>query len=270
MSGIQGGGLVWSRSGRLGVWAAFAVVFVPVILAPLAVVVLAAFAGSWNGVLPGSLTGRHLEQALSGEQLASLSVSVQTGLLSGLTAVAVGGWAAVAVRGAPPALRRLTDAVLHLPIAVSSVVIGLGLLVAFGTSPLLAGTMGMVVIAHVVLVLAFAHSTVSAALDRLDPAYALVAGSLGATPARVLWRIRLPLLTPALSAAGSLSIALSMGEVGATIMVYPASWRTLPVSVFALTDRGRVFLAAAETLVLLAATLLLLLALGRMRTRAAK
>jgi len=121
-----------------------------------------------------------------------------------------------------------------------------------------------------VLVLAFAYSTVSAGLARLDPAYGEVGASLGARPSRVLWRIRLPLLLPSIAAAASLAVALCMGEFGATIMVYPASWRTLPVSVFALTDRGSPFLAAADTVVLLAVTLVVLLAIGRLRGRSAR
>lgn len=108
---------------------------------------------------------------------------------------------------------------------------------------------------------------VSAGLDRTDPAYAQVAASLGAAPLRVLWQVRLPMLLPSLAAAASLSVALSMGEVGATIMVYPPDWRTLPVSVFALTDRGKVFLAAAETLLLLATTLAMTAAIGLLARR---
>ena len=50
------------------------------------------------------------------------------------------------------------------------------------------------ILAHAVLVLAFSFSAVSAALDRLDPAYRQAAESLGAGPVRVLVRITLPLL----------------------------------------------------------------------------
>lgn len=60
-----------------------------------------------------------------------------------------------------------------------------------------------------------------------------------------------------------------MGELGATIMVYPATWKTLPVSIFALTDRGEVFDAAAGTTVLVLVTLLALILLGRIKGRAA-
>ena len=54
----------------------------------------------------------------------------------------------------------------------------------------------------------------------------------------VLLTVRLPLLLPAFTAAFGLSFALSMDELGATIMVYPPTWRTLPVTIFALSDRG--------------------------------
>lgn len=263
--------LVWTRSGRLVCWIAFAVVFGVLVLAPFVVVGAAAFAGSWNGVFPSDPTAQHLSRALSGDELASLSVSLQTAFLGGFLAVAFGTWAALAGQVAPAPLARFADALHHLPIAVPSVVVGLSLLVAFSRQPvLLNGTKWIVVIAHLVLMIAFSYGTVAAALQRTDKAFAQVAASLGASPARVLWRVRLPMLLPAIVSAASLSIALSMGEVGATIMVYPASWRTLPVSVFALTDRGETFVAAAESLVLLVVTVLLVITLDRLRGRAAE
>ncbi|MGZ4561429.1 MAG: hypothetical protein ACXVXJ_10775, partial [Mycobacteriaceae bacterium] len=103
---------------------------------------------------------------------------------------------------------------------------------------------------------------------RLDPGLAQIASSLGARPTHVLRRVELPLLLPAIAAAASLSVALCMGELGATIMLYPASWRTLPISIFGLSDRGDTFLASADTLVLLLGTYLLLTVIsgaGRVR-----
>lgn len=262
--------LVWSRGSRLVVQGIFLLVFGVLVLAPFVVVAAAAFAGSWNGVLPSDPTAAHLREALSGDELASLAVSLQTAFLGGLLAVGFGTWAALASRAATPGLARLTDALHHLPIAVPSVVVGLGLLVAFSRPPLLLnGTKWIVVIAHLVLMVAFTYGTVAAALQRTDDVYAEVAASLGASPARVLWQVRLPMLRPAIVSAAGLSVALSMGEVGATIMVYPASWRTLPVGVFALTDRGQTFTAAAESLVLLAVTVVLVVGLDRLRGRAA-
>ncbi len=262
--------LLWSRRSRAIVLAVFVAVVLVVFALPLGTVVAAALAGSWTGPLPSDLGFGRFDEALSGEDLASLSVSLQTAFLAGGIALVVGTWAALAAREAPVWLRRVTDAVFHLPIAVPSVAIGLGLLIAFNSKPLLlGGTRWIVILAHTVLVLAFAFSAVSAALDRLDPAYRQAAESLGARPARVLLRITLPLLLPALGAAAGLAVALSMGELGATVMVYPATWKTLPVNIFGLTDRGQVFQAAASTTLLLAVTLVSLIVLGRIRGRAA-
>lgn len=262
--------LLWSRRSRAVVLAIFALVVFGAFVAPLATVVVAGLAGSWNGPLPSGLGFARLGQSLSGENLASLSVSLQTAFVAGGLALFLGAWAAIASRHAPRWLNRLTDAMFHLPIAVPSVAIGLGLLIAFNSRPLLlGGTRWIVILAHFVLVLAFAFSAVSAALDRLDPAYGQAAESLGAGASRVLFRVTLPLLTPALGAAAGLAVALSMGELGATVMVYPATWKTLPVTIFGLTDRGQAFQAAASTTVLLLVTLLVLVVLGRIRGRAA-
>ena len=262
--------LLWTRASRVITWTIFAIVVVVVFVAPIATVVIAGFAGSWTGPLPSNLGLNHFGDALSGENLASLSVSIQTAFIAGAIALVLGTWAALSSREAPAPIRRFTDAVFHLPIAVPSVAIGLGLLISFNSKPLLlGGTRWIVIVAHTVLVLAFAFSSVTAALERLDPAYKQAAESLGASPFRVLTRVTLPLLTPALGAAAGLAVALSMGELGATVMVYPATWKTLPVTIFGLSDRGQVFDAAACTTVLLATTLVALTVLGRIRTRAA-
>ncbi|GAB3204743.1 ABC transporter permease [Marinactinospora thermotolerans] len=249
----------------------FVVVFGVIVVAPLAVIGLAAVAASWRGVLPGGLTGAHLAAATGGDALASALVSVQTALIASAGSVLLGGWAAFALHGSRGRIRRLADGLLHLPMAVPSVVVGLGLLVAFSHPPLLLnGTRWIVLIAHLVLVLPFSYSTVSAALERADPDIALVAACLGASPARVLLTVRLPLALPALAASAGLALALSMGELGATIMLYPPDWRTLPVGIFAQSDRGALFAASASTVVLLGLTLVGLLALNSVRTRAAE
>lgn len=262
--------LLWNRRSRYILWTVFAVAVTVIFVAPIATVILAGFAGEWTGHMPSQLGLGRFEKALGGDDLASLAVSLQTAIISSGLALILGTWAALSVREVPSWLRRTVDAVFHLPIAIPSVAIGLGLLTAFNERPfLLGGTKWIVIVAHTALVLAFAFSSVSAALERLDPAYRHVAESLGAGSARVLRTVTLPLLMPSLGAAAGLAIALSMGELGATVMVYPATWRTLPVTIFGLSDRGQVFSAAASTTLLLLVTLLALLLVGRVRGKAA-
>ncbi|HEX8739140.1 MAG TPA: ABC transporter permease subunit [Casimicrobiaceae bacterium] len=257
------------RPGRYLAWAVFFLLFALVFGLPLVVVGAASIAGQWNDVLPSHLTLRHLHDAFVSNAGVELLTSLSTGVIASVVALVIGTWAALAVRALRRRGARVIGTLFVLPIAVPSVSVGLGLLVAFSRPPLLLnGTSTIVLIAHVVLVTAFAFSSVSAGLARLPAHYEQVAASLGGRPAYVLFRVTLPLLTPSLVAAAGLCFALSMGELGATIMVYPPGWVTLPVGIFALTDRGAVFDGAALTVLLLALTLVVLVGVSRIRTRA--
>ncbi|QRY64112.1 ABC transporter permease subunit [Gordonia sp. PDNC005] len=261
--------LVRSRSSRALIWLIFLLVVGALIVAPIAVTAITAFADSWTSVLPTAWTTGHVSDVLSAENAESVAVSVQTAIIASAIAVAVGTWAALAVRKAPPRLRSLLDAAYHVPVAVPSVVIGLAILIAFSRPPIvLNGTASIVILVQALLVLSFAFSMVSAAAKSLDPALDQVAGSLGASGTRILVQVTLPLLAPAIAAAAGLSLALCMGELGATIMVYPGSWRTLPVTIFTQSDRGELFTAAANTLLLVLVTVVILGVLGRIRSRA--
>ncbi|WAZ21997.1 ABC transporter permease subunit [Streptomyces cinnabarinus] len=261
--------LVHSRRARWAVWAVFLLLFLPLFALPLLVVAAASFATHWSSALPSDFTTAHYAAATRGEALQALTTSLFTAAAASLLALTAGTWAALAARTLGRCGRRLLDGLFVLPLAVPSVVVGLAVLVAFSQPPmLLNGTRWIVIVAHTVLVTAFAHQSVSAALTRLDPAYEQAAASLGARPSYVLWRVRLPLLLPSLSAAAGLCFALSMGELSATMMLYPPDWTPLPVLIYAATDRGALFTGSAVAMVLMAATLLVLFAMSRVRTRA--
>ncbi|MFJ9075434.1 ABC transporter permease [Streptomyces sp. NPDC102278] len=261
--------LVHSRAGRWAAWALFGLLFLPLFALPLLVVVAASFSTHWSGAFPSGPTTENYASAVRGESLQALTTSLVTALVASLLALVVGTWAALAAAGSKKRGKRVLDALFMLPVAVPSVVVGLAVLVAFSRPPLLLnGTSGIVILAHTVLVTAFAHQSVSAAIARLDPAYEQAAASLGARPAQVLWRIRIPLLLPSLTAAAGLCFALSMGELSATMMLYPPDWMPLPVRVFTATDRGSLFGGSAVAVVLMATTLLVLLVVSRIRTKA--
>lgn len=261
--------LVHSRTGKWTVWAVFLLLFVPLFALPLLVVLAASFATNWSGAFPSGPTLGHYDAATAGDSLQALTTSLVTAVTASLAALALGTWAALAAASLGRRGKRFLDALFMLPVAVPSVVVGLAVLVAFSRPPvLLNGTRWIVILAHTILVTAFAYTSVSAATVRLDPMYAQAAASLGARPSYVLWRVKLPLLLPSLTAAAGLCFALSMGELSATMMLYPPDWTPLPVQIFAATDRGSLFTGAAVAVVLMAATLLVLFAVSRIRTRA--
>ena len=262
--------LVWSRSGRALVWGAGALLMLIFYGAPIIVIAMASVAVQWNGVLPSGLTLRHFANAMSGDSAGQLEISLVTGALASLLAIVVGTWAALALRSWQGVPRVVLDLLFFMPSAVPSVSVGLGLLVAFSQPPmLLNGTVWIVIAAHFILISAFTYGNISAGLRRLRPDYEQVAESLGARPLYGLVNVTLPLVLPYIVGAFSLSFALSMGELGATSMVYPPGWVTMPVGIFALSDRGAIFDAAALTMVLVVTTLIVLLLLGRISNRAA-
>ncbi|UDL94147.1 ABC transporter permease subunit [Lichenihabitans sp. PAMC28606] len=262
--------LVWSRSGRIVIWILAALLLGVLFLAPLAVIVVASFSQQWSGVLPTGFTVEHYSDVVSGASRDAIWASLATGLVASLVALVAGTWAALALRLQGERWGRLLGLLFFVPSAVPSVSVGLGLLVGFSQKPfLLNGTIAIVLIAHFVLVSAFTFGTVSAGLMRLAPDYEQVASSLGARPSYQLIHVTLPLIAPYLVAAFGLSFALSMGELGATVMLYPPGWVTLPVAIFGQTDRGDIFSGAALTMVLVVTTLALLLGLERLPLKAA-
>jgi 2-aminoethylphosphonate transport system permease protein len=247
----------------------FFLLFVPLFAVPLLVIIAASFSTNWSGAFPSGPTTEHYAAATGGDSLQALTTSLITAVSASLLALTIGSWAALAAASLRSRGRRFLDALFMLPVAVPSVVVGLAVLVAFSKPPmLLNGTRWIVILAHAILVTAFAYSSVSAAIVRLDPMYEQAAASLGARPGYVLWRIKLPLLLPSLTAAAGLCFALSMGELSATMMLYPPDWTPLPVQIFAATDRGSLFTGAAVAVVLMGTTLLVLLGVSRIRTRA--
>ncbi|MEU3715408.1 ABC transporter permease [Streptomyces californicus] len=261
--------LVHSRAGKWATWAVFLLLFVPLFAVPLLVILAASLATHWSGAFPSGPTVERYAAATSGDSLQALTTSLVTAVTASVLALTLGGWAALAAASLRTRGKRFLDALFILPVAVPSVVVGLAVLVAYSKPPvLLNGTRWIVILAHTVLVTAFAYQSVAAAVRRLDPMYEQAAAGLGASPARVLWRVRLPLLLPSLTSAAGLCFALSMGELSATMMLYPPDWTPLPVQIFAATDRGSLFTGAALAVVLMTTTLLVLAAVSRVRTRA--
>ena len=175
-----------------------------------------------------------LSQALE----TSLRVAVDATLLAMVLGLVVAGLTA---RGGSRRWRRLRsalDGVFMLPLGVSAVTVGFGLLVALDTPPLdLRGSPWLVPVAQALVALPLVVRLVAPALRAVDPRLREAAASLGAPPSRVLGTVDLPLVwRPVLSAAG-FAFAVSLGEFGATSFLARPDDPTLPVLVYQLVSR---------------------------------
>jgi len=131
-------------------------------------------------------------------------------------------------RGSGRALAVL-ETVVRLPVVLPPAVAGVALLLAFGRMGLLGGVLGSlgisvpfttaaVVLAEVFVSAPFFVQSATAAFRGLDEAHLVVARSLGASPARVFFRVALPIAAPGLVAGAAMAWARALGEFGATLM----------------------------------------------------
>lgn len=130
---------------------------------------------------------------------------------------------------------RLRSAVV-LPLGVSTITLGLGYLLWFGTLGWLTSPWLLIAV-HCVVVLPLVTRQLMVGRDRLPAQYAAAAQTLGATPLRRVWNIEVPLLRRTISAAASLAYALSLGDYAAAFVLSRPDSATAPVIIARLLNR---------------------------------
>ncbi len=160
--------------------------------------------------------------------------------------------------GAASAARR-SLAWVYVPLLVPQIAFLYGfqvLLVRLGWD----GTWWAVAWAHLVFVLPYAFLSLADPWRALDPRYARAAAALGAAPGRVLWRLRLPLLTRPLGLAFAVGCGVSVGQYLPTLFAGAGRIATLTTEAVTLSSGGNArvigvyaFLQAAVPLAVYAA-----------------
>lgn len=164
------------------------------------------------------------------------------------------------------------DGIIHLPLVLPPVVTGWLLLMVFARDgiagivldrlfgvSLLFSWMGAAIAAGV-MALPLMVRAIRLSLESVDPRLEGAARTLGASPARVLRTVTLPLAVPGILAGTVLGFARALGEFGATITFVsniPGETRTLPLAIYsALQTPG------GDALVLRLAAISIILSLG--------
>jgi sulfate/thiosulfate transport system permease protein len=165
--------------------------------------------------------------------------------------------------------RSLIDSLIDLPFALPTIVAGVTLLALYGpNSPLhlnLAYTRAGIVLALLFESLPFVVRQVQPVLYELDREMEEAAASLGASAVTIFRRIILPSVLPAILSGSALGFARSMGEFGAVVLLsgnIPFQTEVASVHIYGEIQSNNLSGAAAISLVLLAASLLVLLALS--------
>lgn len=232
---------------------------------PLSALIVSSFRsrGHWSIAGWRLVTGGSTAPGLRLELLDVARRSVVFALIAAAIAVPIGVATSTAVSRAS-SRRSLVDRVLLLPLGASAVAVGLGIIVTYDSGPFdFRSSWWLTPVVHAVVALPFVIRVVQPVHVRIPTRLRSAAATLGASPLRVWATVDLPLVSGAVRTAVGLSLAVSLGEFGATSFLTRGDSETLPVAVDRLLARSGdlAHLAGHAVAVVLLMTTLLALAL---------
>ena len=210
-----------------------------------------------------------------------LWLSLRVAALSTAIALGIGLWLAWVLANREFRGKEILDAAVTLPLVLPPTVLGYYLLVLLGrNSPL--GQLyewifgqPLVFTWQAAVVAALFHSTpllvksARAAFESVDHGYERAARTLGASEARLFWRVTLPLSGRSVLAAGALAFARSLGDFGVTLMIagnIPGHTQTAAIAIYDATEAGNRTVALTLVLVISAVALVILALANRFAT----
>ncbi len=212
---------------------------------------------SWEGATLDwyrGLAGDALLARAVGNSLLVAAVATVASTVLG-TAAALG----LARPAASARAKRLTWALLLLPVVIPEVVLGAALLSFFGAIGLRL-SLATVAVAHVVFSVSYAAIVVAARLSGLDPSLGEAAADLGAGAWETFRRVTLPLALPGILASALLVFTLSIDDYVITSFVAGVGATTLPLHVYSMLKVGVTPEVNAVSTLLLGATVTLIAA----------
>ena len=175
------------------------------------------------------------------------------------------GWVLVRTRSA---WTSLLDVTATLPFAVAGTVLAIGLVIAFNAGGLvLTGGWLIMVLAYTVRKLPFTVRASSAILHQIDPSLEEASISLGVSPLRTLLGLTVPLMLGGIVSGMVLTWVTVASELSSTVVLYSGPWRTLTIVMFQALEGTGAGIAVAAASLLIAITLVPVLAAYRLLRR---
>jgi putative spermidine/putrescine transport system permease protein len=241
------------------------------LVAPIAIIVPLSFSsGSFFFYpLPGFSLRWYQDFFTSSFWLPSVWNSLIVGVSATLLATLLGTLGALGMWRARFPGQGLILALLISPMVVPVIIVAVGVYFAFAPLGLTDGYAGLV-LAHATLGVPFVVVTVLATLSGFDRTLLRAASSLGARPLETFRRVTLPLILPGVLSGAIFAFAASFDEVVVALLIAGPGQRTLPRQMFSgINDNISLTITAAATM-LIAISLLLMIAVGWLRGRSAR
>ncbi len=144
-----------------------------------------------------------------------------------------------------------------LPMATSSITLGLGLYLNFGNlSSYYNAVWIFIIMSHVLISIPFVTRSILVAYSRIDVELLNVASSLGASRFTIFRKIEFPLIKRGIIVGGIFSFAISLGEFGATYLLARANFETLSIGIYKLLKSQTLQISTAMASILVIITAL--------------
>ena len=164
----------------------------------------------------------------------------------------------------------LLDVLVSLPIAVPSILMGVGILFWYLVAPLpfhLYGTLALLIVGFVTIGIPYGMRYASSGLAQIRDELEEAAAVSGASWTERFVRIYVPLLMPSLLAGFLTTVIIAFREISAAIFLYSQGSEVVSIAIFDLWSNGQYPAIAALGCVLVAFLLVLVLAVQRLGAR---
>ncbi len=235
------------------------------LLMPFAVMLLMAFDGRpYLGPLPPpSYSLQWFQQFFADSSfMHGLRISLELGILAALASTLLGVAAATALDKVRFAGRDALITLFLSPLAVPPVVTGFALLLFLAKFGVYDGFTRLAC-GHIIITLPYTIRATLASLGAIDRSLGEAAQSLGASPMRVFWEVTLPLARAGVISGGIFAFAVSMDDIGVSIMLSDSTTVTLPVALIASMRANFSLTIAAASLMLILLTIVLIFVLEK-------
>jgi len=159
---------------------------------------------------------------------------------------------------------KIIESMLFLPMGISSVILGLGYLILTNRIP--GGDVLRIMAltaAHTIMALPFAYRIISGRMKQISRRIPQAAGASGAGAVRSFFTIDIPISRGALVTAAVFTLALSAGELNATIILAPESFTTMTLAIYRMIGSYDIFGACALGTILILISFLSFLLLDK-------
>ena len=255
---------------KLGAWrwvlTAICAVMSLFLLLPILFIIALSFGNSrWLIFPPPGWTLKWYEELFADPRwIGAALTSAKIGVIVMVISVVLGLLASLALVRGTFRGRAVLRAFFLTPMVLPVVIVAVALYAAFLRLGL-NGTLPGFVIAHVIVALPFAIITITGALETFDPAIEDAAILCGASPWEARLRVTLPGIRHGLFSAAIFSFLISWDEVVLAIFMASPSLQTLPVKVWTTLRQDLTPVIAAASTLLVALTVLLMIAAAVLR-----